>query len=87
LALWPTARPTSGHKALPKRAGPRAASGCSFASDVLGPWSDPEGASFSTAPLSAPLGPQSGGSSSSVGPPPPPPAAETNAYAGDPPTR
>ncbi len=59
LALWPTAQPTAGHKSLPKREGPRATGGCSFPSDVLGPWASLEGARTSQgdeqAPLSAPF--------------------------------
>jgi hypothetical protein len=76
LALWPTARPTAGHKSLPKRAGTRAASGCSFASDVLGPWSAHAGADTQTTQIAEPRGPRYGGSSSSssTGPPPPPPS-------------
>ncbi len=89
LALWPAARPTAGHKSLPKRAGPRAATGCSFASDVLGPWSAESGARASQSQRDvAPTAPQYSGSSSSIGPPPPSPAAETansSQNRGDPP--
>jgi hypothetical protein len=82
LVLWPSLKPSAGHKSLPRRAGVRAPSGCSFASDVLGPWAqDDEEAQSSTRAT------QSGSSfqdplSEGVPPPPPPPAAadiETNA--------
>jgi hypothetical protein len=50
LVLWPTAKPSVGHKSLPRRDGPKAASGCSFLSDVLGPWTQSAGSSSSQGP-------------------------------------
>jgi hypothetical protein len=45
LVLWPTAKPSSGHRSLPRRSGARATQGCSFLSDLLGPWTQYAGIS------------------------------------------
>lgn len=71
LALWPTAQPTSGHKSRPKRQGPRATSGCSFPSGVLGPWAEFEGVRTSQRDCQAPSQSSQASSSGRIWPPPP----------------
>ncbi len=88
FVLWPTAKPSKGHRSLPRRSGGRATHGCSFLSDVLGPWTQDAG-TFQTSghdtdsqPHTS-MGIQSRGTAHLLvedpAPPPPPPFADTSA--------
>ena len=74
LALWPSMKPSEGHKSLPRRAGARAPSGCSFASDVLGPWAQTEYEAQARPSAEPSRSNTQALSGEGVPPPPPPPA-------------
>ena len=85
LVLWPTAKPSKGHKSLPRRSGARATQGCSFLSDVLGPWTQAAGSQTSgraaASQTHSNMGVQSRDSQPLAGEvpaPPPPPRIEDN---------
>ncbi len=75
LVLWPSAKPSVGHRSLPRREGEAAPMGRSFASDLMGPWAAQADAQTRREQRAAQSSGASQGSLEGV-PPPTPPARD-----------